>query len=71
MVVFKPISLMLGPAYKIPKFVLAVASKRTKLEAPNLRMSSLYSTYTPIPILMCVGPIVAQLENPVFPSPIM
>ena len=55
------ISLMLSSAYKIPKFVLAVASKLTKLEAPNLRMLSLYSIYTPIPILMCVGLIVAQL----------
>ena len=59
-------SLMLSPAYKIPKFVLAVASKLTKLEAPNLRMLSLYSIYIPIPILMCVGLIVAQLVHPVF-----
>ena len=55
------ISLVLSPAYKIPEFVLAIASKLTKLKAPNLRMLSLYSIYTPIPILMCVGLIVAQL----------
>ena len=35
-------NLMLSSAYKIPKFVLAVASKLMKLEAPNLRMLSLY-----------------------------
>ena len=52
---------MLSPADKIPKFVLAVTSKLTKLEAPNLRMLSLYSIYIPIPILMRVGLIVAQL----------
>ena len=52
---------MLSPVAKIPKFVLAVTSKLTKLEAPNLRMLSLYSIYIPIPILMCVGLIVAQL----------
>ena len=51
------ISLMLSPAYKIPK----LAAKLTKLEAPNLRVLSLYSIYTPIPILMCEGLIVAQL----------
>ena len=56
---------MLNPAYKIPKFVFAVASEMTKLEAPNLRMLSLYSIFTPIPIFMCVGLIVAQLDYPV------
>ena len=60
-ITMRTISLMLSPAYKIPKFVLAVASKLTKLETPNHRMLSLYSIYTSIPILMCVGLIVAQL----------
>ena len=52
---------MLSLANKILKFVVVVTSKLTKLEAPNLKMLSLYSIYTPIPILMCVGLIVAQL----------
>ena len=52
---------MLSPAYEFPKFFLAVASKLTKPEAPNLRMLSLDSIHTLILILMCVGLIFAQL----------